>query len=508
MPTTILRIGRLCHAAGELKVGATYRVTASKLLEILNLWEGRGLWSLQILRVLSMTSITSNPTLIVAGRLRGPDGAWSLGEVWISGEKVVAVHHGNAPAAPDVPRLDVGDEYVLPGAVDAHVHSLSNPGEGLTASTASAAAGGVTTIVEMPFDAAGPINNRDRIRNKQDLTNDEAIVDVALLGTLAPDGGWREAPKLVDEGAVGFKVSLFLTDAYRFPRIDDLELQSVMAAVAEAGSTLCTHAENNEIIKGLLPGEAQSTDAQAHTRTRPPVAETLAVLTALESAAEHQVSLHVCHLSLPRSVTLVNWYAQQGVDVTLETCPHYLTFTSADLDEQWGHLKINPPLRTAEDRAGMWNLLESGAVDIISSDHAPWSLEVKDKRPILANASGAPGVQTLVPMTLGRALARSEEAFNVCVDALTISPARRYGLDTSKGSIAVGKDADLMTFAPDPDYSIQLQDMRSNAGWTPYEGMAPGGRVGTTISRGTIIYSASAGLTGQPGRGQVLHREA
>ncbi|MDR2565546.1 MAG: dihydroorotase family protein [Bifidobacteriaceae bacterium] len=452
------------------------------------------------------------PTLVVVGRIKEKPGAWVRGVVEMTRGVVTAVYAGlPAGRAIGVNTIDVGDSFVLPGAVDAHVHCLSHSHEGIAAATRSAAAGGVTTIVEMPFDGAGPINSRDRLAAKQDLAAREAFIDIALLGTLAPDGGWREAEKLVAAGAVGFKISLFLTDPARFPRISDFDLQPTMAAVSETGATLCVHAENNEIIKGLLDQAAplESEDPLIHPRTRPPLSESLAVLTALETAAQTGVKLHLCHLSLPRSTDLAAWYRSQGVDVTVETCPHYLTFTEEDMNRLRGRLKINPPLRSAADRKGLLSRLANGSIDIVASDHAPWPAELKDRPIILSNSSGAPGTETLVALTLGRALARdrTHRSFESAVDALTITPARRFGLSSRKGSLEVGKDADVMVFAPTDDAVIHAAALHSNAGWTPYEGITPGGRVTHTISRGRLVWSSAAGLHGSPGQGEVVGAE-
>jgi len=458
------------------------------------------------------TSSTSEPTLIIAGRLHRTDGTWGPGEVWIMGSTIVAVHDGPPPFTPvtQSQRIDVGNDFVLPGAIDAHVHSLSHPGEGIRAATRSAAAGGVTTIVEMPFDQAGAINSRDRLLDKQELVNREAFIDVALLGTLAPAGGWKQAETLVENGVVGFKVSLFMGDEARFPRIDDYELRHVMRAVKDTASTLCTHAENNEIVKSLLATEEvrNPTDAGAHSRSRPPVSETLGVLTALEIAAESGAALHICHLSLPRSVDLVAWYQSEGVDVTLETCPHYLTFTEDDLSVQRGRLKINPPIRTAADREGLWRRLESGAITVVSSDHAPWPSELKDHKQILDNHSGVPGVETLVAVTLGAAIRRDSTyaSLSAAIDALTIAPAKRYGIDHLKGSLEVGKDADIMVFSPNANVTIDGSALHSNAGWSPYDGMTPGGAITHTVSRGDLVWTRGSGLVGSDGRGIIVTR--
>ncbi|MBO1804564.1 amidohydrolase family protein [Leucobacter ruminantium] len=402
----------------------------------------------------------------------------------------------------------MGESYVLPGAVDAHVHSLSHRNEGIAASTSAAAAGGVTTVIEMPFDHSGPINSLDRLRAKQDLADAEAVVDIALLGTLDPAGGWTRAEELAEGGVVGFKASLFDTDAFRFPRTSDRQLLDVMAATRDVGRTLCVHVENNEIIKALLDEErsADAADPQSHSRSRPPVSETLGVLTAMEVAANTGSRLHLCHLSLPRSVELASWYRGQGADITLETCPHYLTFVQDDLDRLRGHLKINPPLRTAGDREGLWARLGGGEIPVITSDHAPWPRELKEREMMLDNSSGAPGVQNIVPVILGGALRRdpSMGLFERALDALTRGPAARYGIDHRKGSLEPGKDADIMVFSPDEGAEIELGAQLSNAGWTPYAGYRPGGRITHTISRGELVFDEALGLSGRPGRGELL----
>lgn len=448
---------------------------------------------------------------VITGRVRRGH-RWERSRLWLADGRIAAVT-GTDGAVPDgVESIDVGQAYLLPGAVDAHVHCLSHPGEGITAGTSAAAAGGVTTIVEMPFDGTGAINTVDRLRAKQDLVADEAVIDVALLGTLAPGGGWRQAAAMAGAGAVGFKVSLFLTDPVRFPRIDDLELQSVMAAVGEIGSTLCTHAENNEIIKGLLsdPQAQDSTDPLTHVRTRPPVSETLGALTALETAATHGNALHVCHLSLPRSIDLVGWYQDQGADVTMEVCPHYLVFTEDDMRTRGGRLKINPPLRSTDDREGLWRDLAAGRIGVISSDHAPWPTALKDHERILDNHSGVPGVETLVTVTLAEALRRDPTGalFDRALDALTIGPARRYGLDERKGSLEPGKDADVVVFDPTMTDTIRAERMHSHAGWTPYDGFTHTGTITHTFNRGRLVFSRDAGLLARPGDGTLVRRRS
>ncbi|MFC7625617.1 dihydroorotase family protein [Microlunatus sp. GCM10028923] len=437
----------------------------------------------------------------VRGLVQGTSGAWVRSDVLITDGVIAGI------AAPDtIPArrvIDVKGAYLVPGMIDAHVHSLSHHGEGIAAATRAAAAGGVTTIVEMPYDNTGPIANADRFKRKFDLASAEAHVDIALLGTALPKGGWREIDSLVEAGVAGFKVSIFNTDDHRFPRIPDGELLDVFTAVAAAESTVCVHAENDEIIKHLIERyRPEGDDPLAHLRSRPEVAETLGVLTVLEIARAAGARVHLCHTSLPRSVDLVNTWAADGADVTMETCPHYLLLDAEDMRAQGTRLKINPPLRTAQAREGLWDRVERGLVDIISSDHAPWPEELKIKPNVFDNHSGAPGVQTIFPTVLAEAHRRSPKAFDAALRAMTINPARRYGLAATKGAIAPGYDADIVAFNPHASWTVDAREMQSNAGWTPYDGFVVPGRVELTMAAGKIVFDGE--LRSADGDGRVL----
>lgn len=438
--------------------------------------------------------------LIVSGMIREGDDGWSAAELGIQDGVITAI--GPAGSLRGDRRLDLGSALLLPGMVDAHVHCLSHSGEGIAAATRSAAAGGVTTIVEMPFDLTGPITTADRLAGKEELVAREAHVDVALLGTPAPGGGWRAIDGLRERGAAGLKVSLFQTDPNRFPRISDAELLNVFSAAAANDLPVCVHAENDEIIRALI-GQLrdEGSDPLAHCRSRPPVAETLGILTALEAAAATGVKMHVCHASLPRSIDLVRWYAGLGADVTVETAPHYLLLDERDMARDGARLKINPPLRTAKDCEGLWTRLQRGDIDVISSDHAPWPVEWKTKPNVFDNHSGAPGVETIYALVLGEAYKRGPDVFGAALRAMTVNPARRYGL-AGKGQLAVGYDADIVAFDPERPWVIDESALHSNAGWSPYHGMSLRGQIVTTLARGAVVFDGEVRAT--PGSGQLL----
>jgi allantoinase len=441
--------------------------------------------------------------LVLSGRI-SIGGRWRHGEVAITGERIDHVVAGRTEILANR-RIDVGEALLLPGMIDAHVHSRSHLAEGITAATRAAAAGGVTTIVEMPFDGDGPIHSVERFEAKRELVAAEAVVDVALLGTVAPGGGWSRAADIAAAGACGFKISLFDTDRRRFPRISDAELIDALTAIADTRRTVCVHAENNEMVKALIARyrDEAPRDPLAHCRSRPPASESMAVLTALEAASYAGAQLHLCHLSLPRSVDLVRWYAQDGLDVTLETCPHYLLLDEADMVELGSRVKINPPLRAKTAREGLWERLADGSVDVVSSDHAPWPVQLKSHETIFDNHSGAPGVETGLPLTLGAAWADGAESVAQVIDAMSRRPAERFGLGERKGQLAAGFDADVVVFDPDRRWRVAAAELRSNAGWSPYEGHSVTGRVTTTLVRGRVVYDGTD-VVGEPGGGRFV----
>lgn len=444
-------------------------------------------------------------TRAVVGNVVAEDGSLSRAEVLIEDGVITDVTADIGSAQVDR-RDDFGEALVLPGMVDAHVHCLSDGGEGVVAGTTSAAAGGVTTIIEMPFDGAGPINSVERLLAKIDLVGREAVVDVALLGTVVPDGGWTAIQPMVDAGVVGFKVSTFNTDPVRFPRSNEAQLREVMAAIAAANTIVCVHAESDAVIRPLmdLPDNKASTDPLVHGRTRPPVAEELGVMQVLATATEAGARAHLCHLSMPNSVRLAELYRDAfGSDITIETCPHYLMFSEEDVTELHGRLKINPPIRTTADREGMWQLIGERVIDVIASDHAPWTVEKKSHEVMLDNHSGAPGVETIYPIVVGEALRRGPAMLGAAVQALTRNPADRYALGHRKGRLAAGYDADIAVFDPSVSWTVDEAKLHSNSGWSPFHGRTYPGAIVRTIVRGVDVWDGESVLAG-PGDGEFI----
>jgi allantoinase len=398
-------------------------------------------------------------------------------------------------------------QYILPGAIDAHVHCFSAPDEGFTHATRAAAAGGVTTIIEMPYDAGNPIFSQDRFLEKRGRLEGQAVVDIALLGSIRKTNGLDQIPALAQAGACGFKMSLFETDPERFPRIPDPELLEAFSLIHETGLPVGVHAENDELVKwGANKYLAEGADPLVHGKSRPRVAETSAVLKALEFAFWTGVHLHIYHASFPRVFELVGWFRRQGARVSAETCTHYLTLSEDDVQRLGARAKINPPLRSPSERDLLWDLCAAGHVDTVTSDHAPWPLKRKSHANIFDNASGAPGVEVLVPMLYSQGVAKGRLSIHDLARLLSQRPAEIFGLWPRKGQIHIGGDADLMIIDPAAEWTLDERKLLSSAGWSPYHGWPMQGKVTKTILRGQVVFEDGE-VVGQPGVGQFVPRQ-
>jgi len=386
--------------------------------------------------------------------------------------------------------IDCSGHFILPGIIDDHVHSFSYPEEGFEKSTGSAAAGGVTTIIEMPYDSPSPVTSPAVFDKKVDLIEKSAMVDVALLATLRKNAKVNEVYPLAERGACGFKLSLFETDVNRFPRIEDNILWEVLPAIAKTNLVVGFHAENDIIIEHLISEYKQAGKfyPNAHVETRPPITETLSVLKLLELAFWTKASIHIYHVSHPRSIELIKAYKNQGVNVSSETCPHYLVLNDSDMDRLGAFAKINPCLRSKEESAMMWKYIVSGDVEIIASDHAPWPIARKENKNIFENASGCPGVQTLLSIMYNEMVSKRGMSPVVLANLMSLNPAKRFKLSTSKGSISIGKDADFAIIDPNDRWNLRGQDNISASKWSPYENMEIKGKLIRTILRGKTIY--------------------
>lgn len=430
------------------------------------------------------------------------------GFVAVSGGQIAAIGlEKEAPSAGQV--LDARGKLILPGAIDAHVHSASvkDKPERLINTTRAAAAGGVTTVIDMPFDAAGPVINRSRLIEKISEANNEAVVDVALYGTIAKSGGTGEIKGLIEEGACAFKMSTYETDPYRFPRITDRELIKAFSELNKYGVVTSFHAENEELVRALVDElkSCGSGDPLDHCRSRPPVTETTAIAHLLELALACDAKVHIAHISIPRGFDLVQSYRNWGLDVTAETCIHYLVLAEEDMPRLKAFGKINPPLRPRTIVEELWQKLMNEEIDLVTSDHAPWPLENKTRPNIFDNGSGVPGVELLLSLLYSEGVAKRGMDITMAMQLVSEAPARRFGLYPKKGVIRVGADADIVVLDPQDKWRFSADKSYSSAKWSPYDGMELTGCVIATIVRGQVVYDGKE-VVGKPGWGRFIGR--
>ncbi len=446
--------------------------------------------------------------LTLQGTIVLPDRVLENGIIGVAGGKIQGVYPaGSEVSAPE--QLDLSGNVIFPGLVDPHVHCLSNPGEGISQATASAAAGGVTTIIEMPYDKAGAINTPERLSAKKEMVARETHVDVALLATLAKRAAGEEIEPLLRLGPCGIKLSVYETDPVRFPRIDDDVLWELLPELARFGVVTGFHAENDTIIEHLIRRckDEGKTHARDHCRSRPPVTESLAVGKLLELAWATRFPLHLHHVSHPRCFDLVRWYREQGLTgISVETCPHYLALNEEDMDRVGAFGKINPPLRDKAAVESLWDSVRAGEVDMVGSDHAPWSAEQKNNgsvENIFASASGAAGLEAIFAVMHTEGVVKRGLPLNRLAALLAENPARRFGFGDRKGRIEAGMDADFTVVDPAAEWVFDASGSLSSAKWSPYAGKRVKGKVVRTILRGRTIYAGGT-LCAKPGDGRFI----
>lgn len=401
--------------------------------------------------------------------------------------------------------VDASGYLILPGFVDGHVHTRSYEGEGITATTRAAAAGGTTTIVDMPFDKpARPVNSQERLRAKIADVGNEAMVDVGLWATFSPEGDLEKIAEMAAAGAAGFKVSTIEVDPVRFPRTPDGLLYEAFQEIFQTGLPVAAHQENQEIVFGQAEAFQACGDTKPidHALSRPPVAETEAAGRLLELAYWTGVRLHMVHGTLPRTFDLIKWNREQGVDATGETCLQYLLLSMEALQEQGGRAKCNPPLRTKDDVEALWTLLHEGLIDVVTSDHSPYPLHRKETGDIFEALAGLPGVETLGTLLYSEGVAKNRIKLGQFVQFVASGPAALFGFG-QKGRIEIGADADFVVFDPDAEWILDENELHHSVDWSPYHGLHVQGRVISTWLHGRCIYEGGE-IAAEPGTGRFI----
>jgi allantoinase len=439
---------------------------------------------------------------IVCGDIVLQDDVLVDGYVAIADGRIAAIGSGTPPAAQAIRRYD--DCLVFPGLIDAQIHAGSAEGaEGLQDASRAAAAGGVTTIVDMPFDAPDPVNSVARLQAKIGVVERLSIVDVALYATAPQGQSSYGIAELASAGAASIKVSTYEYHPVRFPRFSTAEMHCVFLEAAAVGLPVAFHNEDQELVDKFVERCRQNGDLSpmAHGASRPPIAELVADAQILELAAHTGVHCHIVHSSVAEGNRIAARYKALGQKVSVETCVHYLVFNEADMNRHGGFLKLNPPIRSEAERRALWSSLERGEIDLVSTDHVAWPADRKSDPDIFKNASGIPGLETLLPalytgMVADRGLSPCEVA-----RLTAANPARHFGF-ARKGRIAPGADADLAVFRRGENV-FDASAMTSKVKWSPYDGMRMAGEVAATYVRGVAVFD-EAEIRAAPGYGRFV----
>jgi allantoinase len=387
--------------------------------------------------------------------------------------------------------IDAAGLHVFPGGIDSHVH-FNEPGhtdwETIAAGSAALAAGGYTTFVDMPLNSLPVTVDAQAFDLKLKAATASSLVDFGLWGGLVP-GNLDHLEELAGRGVVGFKAFMCSSGLEEFPASDIHTLLEGMRRIGQMDSILLLHAESPQIIESLAlqAMAAGRTGPRDFIRSHPPEAELEAISIAIALANDTGCRIHIVHVSTAEGVQMVTKARAFGVDVTCETCPHYLLYSEDDLERLGGAGKSTPPLRTAEDRENLWRLLADGTLPMVVSDHSPSTQELKRGDDFFKIWGGISGCQSTRQLLLAHADERSIDLPTVAAVTAT-NPARRFRL-AKKGEIAVGFDADLWLADLSYEGVVRKEDLLYRNPFSAHEGQPIRGRTAWTLVRGRTVFS-------------------
>jgi len=427
------------------------------------------------------------------------------GNIYVRDEKIAAISAVELPGEAKE-MTDAQGKYVLPGFIDTHVHSRDGVNgahykEDFHHSTMAAACGGITSVYEMP-NCNPAVFNVENLNKLIECITPKANVDFGVWGLCLGDLNNSELEALNDAGVVAFKFFWgYAIDAKNYqliynykegmedviPPLDQGQVYKIFREVARTGKPVGIHAENFDIIKLLTEEVIASGDEsyEAMLRSRPPMSEITIIEAAISIAKELGTRLQILHLATGDGVELVRRAKAEGVSVTAETCPHYLSLTDKDAAKHGALMKGYPPVRKQYDQDLLWAGLNSGALSHVCSDHAPHTAEEKQKG-LWSAPAGMAAIETMCYIMIN-AVSDGKLSINKLADVLSEQPARLYGMHPMKGSLEIGSDADIVILDMDSEYTFHQEDMHSRTKLSPYDGRRLKGKPVQTILRGRTI---------------------
>jgi allantoinase len=419
------------------------------------------------------------------------------------GQRAAAIHVRDgriAEVAPfDVieqgcPLYEAGERVLMPGLVDTHVH-INEPGrtewEGFATATRAAAAGGITTLIEMPLNSIPATTSVSAFESKCKAATGKLWVDTGFWGGVVP-GNARGLRGLWEAGCFGFKCFLVESGVAEFASVSERDLQAALAELAEFGAPLLAHAELPgpiEAAKQCLVRNVSRKSHRAWLESRPRAAENEAIMLLLRLGLESSVPMHIVHLSSSDAIPEIERAKSAGLSLSVETCPHYLTFASEEIPDSATQFKCAPPIRERENREALWQALQEGTLDFIATDHSPCPPEMKrqDTGDFFEAWGGIASLQLSLPAVWTEAKKRGCSLAQLA-QWLCAGPARLAGLGKRKGAIAVGCDADLAVWDAETSFRVEPSQLQHRHKMTPYAGRELVGIVEATFLRGAKVY--------------------
>ncbi|OLE53327.1 MAG: allantoinase [Acidobacteria bacterium 13_1_20CM_3_53_8] len=455
----------------------------------------------------------SSVDLIIRGKSVVMGETIAPASVHIGGGRIVAVK--SFDEIEKGPELYEANEHsiIMPGLVDTHVH-INEPGrtewEGFWTATRAAAAGGVTTLVEMPLNSIPPTTTVEGFKKKLAAAQGQCWVDVAFWGGVVP-GNTEELQPLFETGVVGFKCFLVHSGVDEFPNVTEEDLRAAMKKLYQIGALLIVHAEVPEPIEHSLAEQVSGNSDPRHystfLRSRPRKAEDDAVALVIRLSRETGARVHIVHHSSSDSLPALSEAKRDGVPITVETCPHYLAFAAEEIPDGATEFKCCPPIRERENCEKLWSALREGLIDMVVSDHSPCPPEMKlgETGDFLQAWGGISSLQLRLPV-MWTLMRKRDFSISDLVRLLAHAPARLVGLQERKGRISEGFDADLVIWNPDEEFRVEPQILHHRHKLTPYSGKSLRGKVEATFLRGCKIFDRGE-FAQQPTGRKILRGE-
>ncbi len=429
-------------------------------------------------------SITPN-FAIISHRVLTPKGERPAA-ILIQEEKIMdVVSISEIPS--DCPVEDMKNDVVMPGLVDTHVH-INEPGrtdwEGFETATKAAAAGGITTLVDMPLNCIPVTTTVDALNQKIAATKNQLWVDCGFYGGLIPDN-LQDIESLADAGVLGFKAFLSHSGIDEFPNINEKHLREALPIFANKGIPILVHAE---LENGAIQSENHST-YKSFQDSRPKSWENNAVKLLIQLSKEFDARIHIVHLSSADILAEIAQTRNDGYPISVETCPHYLHFSSEHISDGDTRFKCAPPIWESDNKEKLWSGLENGLINFITSDHSPCTAELKNLEvgDFEKAWGGISSIQFTLPVIWTECKTRGY-SMDQLINWMSKQPAKFIGKDQQKGQISPGFDADLVCWNPDEKYIIQKEAIHHKNKLTPYEGESLYGVVNATFLRGQKVY--------------------